>query len=465
MPVSGTPSGGTGTSTPRTSSATYGVRPQVKPPTPPHSSSDDQLKSLDEIRPPHLQHRGSNGHSGVQVDTPESMASISSRSNSRSGSEQPKQPPMFDPAETFNAFALGVRPGWERQNQLNRQASGSSTSANASGARPVSSGNNSNFADAMSLLSSSGSGLSPLSSSGSNNKSDIDALWASFYPNGVQNAQAGPSAAKRPEQPAQPNAQQSLPFAMQGGQSNPYNLFLASGAQQGSSTGLTPFINPANNVNPMDRMAFRDPGASGSTQPAAAPANASGQAPAIPVASPPSFDWSAWNDDGVDSFLASLSGSNANAEVNDAAADDDFSEQIQALINANASNISSGAFGLGTQTFSPTNYLNMSPSPLGVGSASSGLSPASNIMSAGSASASNYASPDSMSSHASTAATSHRESSLGAADAIDLAVAAQIPANKQTSNIVYVVGPDGKVIKPSDLWIKMGMQHVVSHRH
>lgn len=461
MPVGGTPSGGTGTSTPRTASGTYAARPQVKPPTPPHSSSDDPLKSLDDFRPPHLQHRGSSGNS-AQVDTPESMVSISSRSNSRSGSEQPKQPPMFDPAETFNAFALGVRPEWERQNQLNRQASGASGSSPSSNAAGGQTGSNTNFADAMSLMSSSGSGLSPLSSSGSNNKSEIEALWASFYPNGVQNPQAGPSSgAQRSEQPAQQNAQQALPFAMQGNQTSPFNLFLASGQQQIGSTGLTPFINPSNNVNPMDRMAFRDSGASGSAQPSAAAA----QAPSTSVASPPSFDWSAFNDDGVDSFLASLSGSSANADANDAAADDDFSAQIQALINANASNISSGAFGLGTQTFSPTNYLNMSPSPLGTGSVSSGLSPASNNMSAGSASVSNYASPDSVaSSHASTAATSHHESSVGPADLNDPA-GVPVPAIKQGPHIVHVVGPDGKVIKPSELWIKMGMQHTVSPAH
>ncbi|RSH87422.1 hypothetical protein EHS25_003332 [Saitozyma podzolica] len=447
MPVSGSTStpatdNGTGTATP--------VNPPQysKPPSPPQS--EDSLRSIHDV--PGLAHRGSSASAqgAGPVDSPESLVSIDSVSN--------KAVPNLDSADTFNAFAIGTRPVWEAQLRANRQQSTQSTP------------------DAFSSFSRSDSGISPSSSSG--NKSEIEALWASFYPNGV-NGMASGQQQQQQQQQAQPpqqqqqqqqqqSQQQQLPQQQQNHQqqqqqqqpfkstslgnagagvnnqfsafdrSNTFNMF--GSTDMFASTGLTPFINAANNTNPIDRMAFRD------TTATAGPVNPSPPAPAAAAASTQNLDWSNLTGNSVDDFLSSLTGGNNDASLDAAGADDEFQATLQQLLNQSSGNSPSNMFAFPQQTnaFSPTNYLNMSPSPLA--SVSNSQSPSSH------APGSSGASPESSTS--SNPSTGELGGGFGT-----------FGPPKVTGDIVHVVGEDGKVMKPSELWVRMGMQHETNVDH
>jgi AP-1-like factor len=416
-----------------------------KPPSPPQS--EDSLRSIHDV--PGLAHRGSSASAqgAGPVDSPESLVSIDSVSN--------KAVPNLDSADTFNAFAIGTRPVWEAQLRANRQQSTQSTP------------------DAFSSFSRSDSGISPSSSSG--NKSEIEALWASFYPNGV-NGMASGQQQQQQQQQAQPpqqqqqqqqqqSQQQQLPQQQQNHQqqqqqqqpfkstslgnagagvnnqfsafdrSNTFNMF--GSTDMFASTGLTPFINAANNTNPIDRMAFRD------TTATAGPVNPSPPAPAAAAASTQNLDWSNLTGNSVDDFLSSLTGGNNDASLDAAGADDEFQATLQQLLNQSSGNSPSNMFAFPQQTnaFSPTNYLNMSPSPLA--SVSNSQSPSSH------APGSSGASPESSTS--SNPSTGELGGGFGT-----------FGPPKVTGDIVHVVGEDGKVMKPSELWVRMGMQHEVS---
>jgi AP-1-like factor len=204
-----------------------------------------------------------------------------------------------------------------------------------------------------------------------------------------------------------------------------------------ASTGLTPFINAANNTNPIDRMAFRD------TTAAAGPANPSPPAPApAAAASTQNLDWSNLTGNSVDDFLSSLTGGNNDASLDAAGADDEFQATLQQLLNQSSGNSPSNMFAFPqANAFSPTNYLNMSPSPLA--SVSNSQSPSSH------APGSSGASPESSTS--SNPSTGDLGGGFGT-----------FGPPKVTGDIVHVVGEDGKVMKPSELWVRMGMQHEAS---
>jgi AP-1-like factor len=284
------------------------------------------------------------------------------------------------------------------------QSVGSSNSS-----RNVFNGNSPMRFDSFSNFSSTDTGITP-PSVGSDNKSDFDALWASFYPGGAngQQQQAGQMA-----MPPNTNGQQG--FTQQQYQAalaspNPLSQFLATQMAQGK------FIpqevqQPTATTQAQPNMAYRDPSAnSGALE----------------------SDWSTANNTSIDDFLASLNGASASAEENPVSSVDDdlFNQQLQQILAG------TGFDGqLGNNTFSPTNYLNMSPSPL--------------------QSISNTTSPQSA--QVSGASYSASPESSNASSAPPKELPAQVPC--PPGQAVNVVDANGNVIKPSDLWVKMGMQH------
>lgn len=279
--------------------------------------------------------------------------------------------------------------------------------------------------DSFSNFSSTDTGITPPSVS-SDNKSDFDALWASFYPPGQQ--QPGQLPAYNNANVNNNASNTSLPnnsaFTQQQYQAalaspNPLSQFLANQMAQGKfqPQDIQPLQNQMQNQNQTQtqtqtqpNMAYRDPSA-----------DALGQ------------DWSTNNNTSIDDFLASLKGTNTSGDDNPVtSADDDlFNQQLQAML---AGNNFDAQFG--NTTFSPTNYLNMSPSPLN--SLSNSASPQSAQVSG----ASYSASPES--SNASSAPPK------------------ELPAQYtgcQPGQVVNVVDANGNIVKPSDLWVKMGMQH------
>jgi AP-1-like factor len=261
---------------------------------------------------------------------------------------------------------------------------------------------------------STDTGITPPSVT-SENKSDFDALWASFYPPGQQPGQI----------PAANNANlnnnasnTSLPnggFSQQQYQAalaspNPLSQFLASQMAQGKFQPQD--IQPLQNQNrsqAQPNMAYRDPSADA-----------------------PAQDWSA-NNTSIDDFLASLNGTNTSGDDNPVTSGDDdlFNQQLQAMLAGNSFDTQ-----FGNTTFSPTNYLNMSPSPLN--SMSNSTSPQSAQVSG----ASYSASPE----------------SSNASSAPPKELPAQY-AGCAPGQVVNVVDANGNIVKPSDLWVKMGMQH------
>jgi AP-1-like factor len=133
--------------------------------------------------------------------------------------------------------------------------------------------------------------------------------------------------------------------------------------------------------------------------------------------------WFSLTENSVTEFLASQTGTN-NTDP-DATADDDlFSRQIQALISAQSGGASPSAqFNIPNSAFSPTTYLNMSPSPLQ--SLSSSQTPQSTV------GTSSVTSPQT--------------------DAEDAVCG--------VSKVIHVVGEDGRVMRPSEVWTKMGMHN------
>jgi len=151
-----------------------------------------------------------------------------------------------------------------------------------------------------------------------------------------------------------------------------------------------------------------------------------------PSADAPAQDWSA-NNTSIDDFLASLNGTNTSGDDNPVTSGDDdlFNQQLQAMLAGNSFDTQ-----FGNTTFSPTNYLNMSPSPLN--SMSNSTSPQSAQVSG----ASYSASPE----------------SSNASSAPPKELPAQY-AGCAPGQVVNVVDANGNIVKPSDLWVKMGMQH------
>jgi AP-1-like factor len=248
---------------------------------------------------------------------------------------------------------------------------------------------------------STDTGITPPSVS-SENKSDFDALWASFYPaNGNANGTANTN---NQQQAGQVPGNQSG-FTQQQYQAalaspNPLSQFLATQMAQGKFQPQD--LQPQTQTQP--NMAYRDPSAEA-----------------------PGQDWSAANNTSIDDFLASLNGTNTVDDNPVTSADDDlFNQQLQQMLAGST---------FDNTTFSPTNYLNMSPSPLN--SLSNSTSPQSGQVSG----ASYSASPE----------------SSNASSAPPKEMSPQYPC--APGQVVNVIDNNGNIVKPSDLWVKMGMQH------
>jgi len=258
-----------------------------------------------------------------------------------------------------------------------------------------------NHADSSSSTGTtqSSSDLGPTPSS-SGDRTELDALWASFLQGAPQKDQ---------------NWNATGPMSFSNTQQN-IMAFAGNDAKIGTPSA----------AGNWDKTAFRDT-AFRDTAPA----------PVQQHAIQPQWQqqqndpWSGMMDNNVDDFLASLIGTTpAEKETND----EDFDAQLQAILGpANAS--PSAAFDLSGSgnLFSPTNYLNMSPA-----GTSNGPSPQTN------SSISSSASPESVNAFSVPVA--------------DKSYVSPKPAGEH----IYVVDDNGKIIKPSDLWLTMGMQHEVS---
>ena len=388
-------------------------RVNSKPPTPPYSQADEPLKSIHDApapintsqqhqsRPPHRQSSpGNSGMSGMAA-SPESLNSAVSSGSSR-GLLNGNSPMRFD---SFSNFSTDT-------------------------------------------------GITPPSVA-SDNKSDLEALWASFYPangNGQQQAaptlgNAGPGVQPMNSQPSpafsSPNANaltQFLASQMAQGKFQPQQQQQQTVPQQAQQQQQQPAFNPS-----APNMAYRDPSASA---PDMSYRDPSASANAAPM---PDINWDNMNNTSIDEFLASLTGAN-NTSMDDnpvSAVDDDvFNQQLQAILAGGQYDQSATNNGVNT-AFSPTNYLNMSPSPLN--SISNSASPQSAIVS-GSGSGSGTSN-----------ATSPESSAASSSGPKELSPEVKPSAGGWAcGEVVNVVDAKGNVIKPSDLWVKMGMQHQVS---
>lgn len=367
--------------------ANFKVQQIAKPPSPPQSVSNDSLRSIHEASP-HLAHRGSN--SSIPGASPESLVSINGPSPS-SGSERNAAPTLF----SGNTAA---------QPQLSRSPNTQSPADN----------------------------LSTPSSIGGTNKEDVEALFRSLYPNGIDSILA--SANNTGNTPAATNTTATQP--VQSVQSQ--YTFLSS---QPALTSLAD--SSSNNYAKLfgDATAYRDssvasnPLAGLNSLNTSANSNAS-TANAIPPSNPLSnqAQWADLTENSVSDFLASLSGANATTDTADAlggADEDAFSKQLEALIAQSGGTSPSAPFVFPGTTFSPNAYLNMSPSPLQ--SLSNSQTPRSTTGESASASAS---------------------PSSDAAAAFASSTGAPVCG---TSKVIHVLGDDGRVMRPSEVWTKMGM--------
>lgn len=490
----------TGTSTPQSTNGTKAPSPPEQEPlrsihdlTPPLSRSSTNPQPINtnvtQVQPPRfLQHRSSNG-SSAPADSPQSMTSGTTASTSSVPSAQAH--PAFDSADMFNAFASGVAPwmkttGQDGQQQQQQQQN----SAPAQPQQP----------SRQTSTSSSIPTSSPATGITSNNN-DLQALWASFFP---QSANM-PATSTTPFQQANAGMNTAQTQGQFGNLGNadisPFNMFATSG----------------NTADVGDKMAFRDTNA----QSQATSQYKTGFTPGIPTQQQPQvFDWNNYNDDtGVNDFLASLNGGNTDTfnsfDPQDVSAEDEFTAQLQKLLdqsgtgaaaalnspdqlfgipgqNTNYMNFGMGmGNGLGNTTtspgnnnaWSPSNYLNMSPFPSS-GSGSASDSPSSHLHE-GSVSLSNSASPEPVSQgghmpmpNLSGASSGTNGRNANGADAVKpmspnttvVQVPAADPAGSKLAvqnvfaaakrgDIVHVVDESGKVLKPSDVWVRMGMHH------
>jgi AP-1-like factor len=279
------------------------------------------------------------------------------------------------------------------------------------------------------------------SSIGGTNKDDVEALFRSLYPNGIDAvlANATNAISYTPAGTTSSTGPQPLQAPVQ----MPYTFL-------GSQQGLTSYADSSSNALAKlfgEPTSYRESSTTSaqasldqSTNSLAGFVNTSSsfsapQSQMNPVDGPLASQaaWSNMTDNSVNDFLASLSGANNNTDPGDlsATADEDiFSQQIAALLSAQSSSMSpSTAFNLPPNSaFSPTAYLNMSPSPL--------------------QSLSNSQTPQS------TAGTSSVTSPQ--TDASSTSGEAPVCGG---SDIIHIVGEDGRVMRPSEVWTKMGMHN------
>lgn len=257
--------------------------------------------------------------------------------------------------------------------------------------------------------------LSTPSSIGTN-KDDVEALFRSLYPNGVPNGSsidsilAGTAGAMQPPQLAQQQAQ------------SPYTFLSAQ-------PGLTSFADSSSNMMAklFEPTSYRDPSSADQSMSSGAPGQSSLNTLSGGSTSQSWADMMASNQN---DFLSSLS-STANDATEAGPEDDMFMKQLEQLIQSgNAPYNNNSTNNNGGQPFSPTNYLNMSPSPLQ--SLSNSQTPKSTTESSD-----NLQSPrsDNMSNE-------------------------QGQPVCGPSRIVHVVGEDGRVMRPSEVWTRMGLNSV-----
>lgn len=372
--------------------ANFKVQPQVaKPPSPPQSVSNDSLRSIHEPSPG-LTHRASTGSN--TGNSPESLVSLGPSPSSAS-----------DPASMPSLFSNNVNSPFQVLNRSN--SSGSPADA-----------------------------ISTASSLGGTNKDDVDALFRSLYPNGIDAVLA---------YAANASSVASVPPIALPAMHQPQYTFI------GTQPGLTSYADStSNNLAKLfgDATSYRDPSA------AALPTNDSqslfGNMSGNPSAAAHSTAhvstattttttntaadmgslsnqtaWSGLTENSVNEFLASLTGADDSALIG-ADPEESFSRQIEALIAQSGGGVSpSAAFNVPSNNlaFSPTNYLNMSPSPLqSIGSSQTPRSTPS----------SNVTSPQ-------TTSDSVTGEVCGA------------------SNVIHVLGENGRVMRPSEVWTRMGM--------
>ncbi|TXT15715.1 hypothetical protein VHUM_00218 [Vanrija humicola] len=290
--------------------ANFKVQQIAKPPSPPQSVSNDSLRSIHEASP-HLAHRGSS--SSIPGASPESLVSINGPSPS-SGSERNAAPSLFSGNNTST------------QPQLSRSPNTQSPADN----------------------------LSTPSSIGGTNKDDVEALFRSLYPNGIDSVLA--NANSTGNTPAATNATQPV----QSVQSQ--YTFLSS--QPGLTSSLADSTSSTYAKMFGDATSYRDSSVPANPLTGLNSLNASTNSNA-PLAN--QAQWADLTENSVSDFLASLSGANATADTADAlggADDDAFSKQLEALIAQSGGTSPSAPFVFPGTTFSPNAYLNMSPSPL-----------------------------------------------------------------------------------------------------
>lgn len=382
MPANGA-QGGSGSNTPLAQVQLQ----QSKPPTPPHTVSDDSLRSVHDLDGPSRKSSGMVGN-GDSPDSLQSVGSASSESNANFGAVN-----LFSNSNGFDAAALG-RPGL-----------GTFDSNNS---------NQTTSASDIASTTRSNSVVSPTSSTG---QTELEALWATFLQQG----------APQKDQPSAAWNQNGAPA---------FQAYNAQNTAPTSFANLDAKVGSTQNNGSFDKFAFRDTSAQQAAQ--AQPARDAQQAD----------PWSSINDNGLDAFLASLV-EPAEAVDNDGGINDaDFNAQIAKILgSSNAS--PSDAFALpGANPFSPTNYLNMSPSPMVPGSASVSNGPSPQTNSGSSVSAS--ASPESL--------NGRYDVSRG------VSVESSSPYDMKANEQIHIVDDNGKIVKPSELWVRMGMQHEVSRQ-
>lgn len=387
MPVNGQPSNGQQTPTQATpvngtttngQSAPSGIDWSQfatfsrKPPSPPHSVSNDSLRSVNDASP-QVAHRNSSG-SGA---SPESLFSL--------GPSPDNRIPNLFPANGTDANSAAAQTAF--QEALKRQ--NSTTSPNDQ--------------------------LSTPSSIGGTNKEDVEALFRSFYPNGIDNVLANMSNATgiSPSANNLPNMQTQMPqytFLNQ-------NPGLTSQADTSSNAfaklfgDATSYRDSSNDVSTINQ----------STNVSSTPNNFSNLAN--------QSQWSDLTNNSVNDFLSSLTGNSKNVDPSDltgGADDEAFSRQLEALIAQSGGVSPESAFNLApSNAFSPTNYLNMSPSPL--------------------RSLSNSQSPRSGGTDATSPQSDIKSpTSLGNGAMCD-------------SRVIHILSEDGRVMRPSEVWTRMGM--------
>lgn len=274
--------------------------PVPKPPTPQSMPSDDALRSVHDVVQPQ-----------TRTSQSSSTSPVSQAVSSETSAPSSVQPQLFD-QDAFNAFI-----------------------ANAP-------------KDGYRSMSTDGSSVSPPSTT-EEKKNEFDNIFRSWgvsntgWRNGID-----PSAA-----PAQPNTAQQ--------QSNPYATYFGNlPSAPGAAQRPNPFTSLA--------TAYREHTQQYDAQlEAQTKQEAASKSPAQP-------DWSGINNASVDAFLANLAGANTSGDDKlPVAGDDDyfqneFDAQLQQILQASATSPSNNAFlatGAGTDVnpFSPSKYLNMSPSP------------------------------------------------------------------------------------------------------